>query len=108
MAGLSVIIRIMAERLLISQVAELLNRRPNTVRGWDRENLLPEDLKANRDEKGFRYWTYSQVEGIREWLKDTDRRPGRSLKNYNPSEEEIEQHILRSREARLRREEEDD
>lgn len=84
----------------ISEVARKLNRRPNTVREWDRDKHLPEHLRAHRMDNGWRYWTEVQIEGMRQWLTDTDRRPGKGLPNYQPTEEQREKHV---RTARTRR-----
>jgi hypothetical protein len=88
------------ERLYISDVAKALNRRPNTVRGWHRDGVLPTELQPNLDERAWRYWTPKQVEGIREWLVASDRRPGKALPNYNPSHEEALRHIEKARDSR--------
>lgn len=67
----------MAEkRLQIIDVAHSLGRVPHTLRVWEREGRLPAHLLPARDERGWRYWTPDQVEGIRQWLIDEDIRPG--------------------------------
>jgi hypothetical protein len=93
----------MSEELIsISEVCKMLNRRPNTVRGWDREGILPDHLKSTRMDNGWRGWTASQVEGLRQWLLDTDRRPGKGLPNYQPTEEEREKHVTTVRRKRTK------
>lgn len=64
------------KRLQIIDVAHSLGRVPHTVRVWEREGRLPEHLRPERDERGWRYWTEEQVEGIRQWLIDENIRPG--------------------------------
>lgn len=90
------------ERLSISEVAKRLNRRPNTVRGWDREGLLPEELKSHRDDNGWRFWLESQMPGLAQWIIDADRRPGKGLPNYKPTKEEAEAHVRTVRRKRTK------
>lgn len=79
------------ERIYIRDAAEILNRRMDTLRKWDRKHL-PEELRSHREESGrkWRYWTPKQIKGIFDWIEETDRRPGKGLPHWNPSEEEIE------------------
>lgn len=90
------------EQFSISDVCRKLNRRPNTVRGWDREGILPEHLKSKRMENGWRYWTQDQIDGLADWIRETDRRPGKGLPNYNPTEEEREKHVRTVRTRRTK------
>lgn len=64
------------KRLKINDVAHYLGRVPHTVRTWQREGRLPEHLLPQRDERGWRYWTEEQAEGIKQWLIEEDIRPG--------------------------------
>lgn len=64
------------KRLQIADVAHSLGRVSHTIRVWEREGRLPDDLLPQRDDRGWRYWTPEQVEGIRQWLIDEDIRPG--------------------------------
>lgn len=85
-------------RVYIREAAELLDRRIATLRHWDREDILPVDLRPERGTRGWRYWTESQVERIRDWMKDTDRRPGRNLSpNYGPDHPHNERQLKRMR-----------
>lgn len=86
------------ERIYIREAAQILNRRMDTLRKWDR-NELPKKLRAHREEDGrkWRYWTPAQIRGIFDWIKDTDRRPGKGLPHWNPSDEEIEDLIVKLR-----------
>lgn len=79
-----------ADRIYIREVAELLNRRMATLRKWERTGELPSHLRPHRGERGWRYWTPYQIEGIREWMKSTDRRPGKGLPHFHPTEKQIE------------------
>jgi len=84
------------DRWYISEVAKIVNRRPATVRQWDRDKVLPRRLRAKRDGRG-RWWTGAQVDGIIDWMRETDRRPGKTLQYYRPTEEEVDNHIERMR-----------
>lgn len=88
-------------RVYIRELAELVNRRIDTVRKWDR-NHLPKKLQSRRDGTGrnWRYWTPAQVKGIFEWIERTDRRPGKGLPHWNPSEDEIDALLERLRQPR--------
>ena len=70
----------MAERLYIGDLARELNRVPHTIRVWCYDERLPEDLMPARDENGWRWWTREQAEGIKQWIEDTDFRPGSYLR----------------------------
>lgn len=79
----------MSEKLLsIGEVAQRLDRVPHTVRVWEYSGRLPAHLMPQRDERGWRWWTEAQVEGIKKWLIDEDIRPGKGLraasKRINP------------------------
>lgn len=89
-----------AERIYIREAAELLNRRMATMRKWEQLGVLPAHLRPHRGHRGWRYWTPSQIQGIREWLRETDRRPGKGLPHYNPTEEELDKAILSMRAPR--------
>lgn len=66
----------MNKRLQIIDVAHELDRVPHTLRTWEREGRLPEELLPHRDERGWRYWTEDQVEGLKKWIIDEQIRPG--------------------------------
>lgn len=85
------------DRIYIRDAAELLNRRMGTLRKWENQNILPPHLKSHRGHRGWRYWTAEQVEGIREWLRDTDRRPGKGLPHYNPTDEALDRALAAMR-----------
>lgn len=88
------------EIFYISELADFLDRRPNTVRGWERDGLLPESCRSTRDDKGWRYWTRAQAEEIKHWIEATDRRPGKGLSHYKPTPEQIASHIAKTRSPR--------
>jgi len=80
-------------RVFIVELADLINRRPATIRGWDRTGILPANARPERNERGWRYWTEEQVPIIKQWIRDQELRPGKGLSHYNPSPEEVEAHI---------------
>ena len=71
-----------------------------TLRKWEHLGVLPENLRPQRGLRGWRYWTESQVEGLKEWLKETERWPGKGLPYYNPTDEKIDQAIAMMRKPR--------
>lgn len=81
----------------IGQTAEQLNRKPGTIRKWEREGLLPDDCVPTRDSRGRRFFTPDQIDKIRQWIIDTDRRAGKGLPYYDPSFEEVEQQVIKMR-----------
>ena len=90
-----------ADHVYIGEAAELLDRRVGTIRKWHREGRLPEELQPQRDERDRRYWTRAQVEGLREWMIETDMRPGKGLPtNQNPDPERVKDHLRKLRRPR--------
>lgn len=86
------------ERLYIGTVAEMVDRKPGTIRKWEAEGVLPEALCPLRDERGRRYFRSDQVELIRQWIIDEDRRPGKGLASYrSPSPEKVAEHLANIR-----------
>jgi DNA-binding transcriptional MerR regulator len=65
----------------ISEVAEALGRVPHTIRVWGYQNRLPVHLQPSRNKRGWRVWTKSQVEGLKEWIIEADMTPGKGLRN---------------------------
>lgn len=90
------------ERVYIKKAAELLNRRMDTLRRWELRDELPEHLRPYREPTGrrWRYWTLEQIEGIKNWMKETDRRPGKGLPYYDPDEEQVEAQLEAMRKPR--------
>jgi hypothetical protein len=81
------------QHIYIREAAELLKRRMGTLRKWDVEKILPEDLRPHRGERGWRFWTKEQIEGIKEWLRETERYSGNALPHYNPTEKKLNEAI---------------
>lgn len=92
------------QRIYIREAAELLNRRMATLRKWEQLGVLPEDLVPHRGTRGWRYWTPEQINGIRQWIRETDRRPGKGLPHYNPTEKELDKAIEAMRTPRSKTE----
>jgi hypothetical protein len=82
-----------ADRIYIREAAEMLNRRPATLRMWEREDLLPKRLRSHRSERGWRYWLPDQIQDIGKWMIDEDMRPGRGLEHYHPTPEKLAAHL---------------
>lgn len=91
---------LVADRLSIGDLAAKVNRRPHTIRQWERENLLPVKLVPRRDDRGRRYWTEHQAEEILLWMVRKDMRPGKGLKHYKPTPEQLNRHLERQRRPR--------
>lgn len=79
----------------IGQLSERINRRAATIRMWEHEGLLPEQLRGLRDARGWRWWSAEQVEAIREW--SAGRYPGSSLSWYHPTRDQVDGTIERMR-----------
>lgn len=88
------------ERIYIREAALELNRQMGTLRKWEQLGLLPDDLLPQRGERGWRYWTREQLDGLKAWIKETDRRPGKGLPNYDPDEAELDRAIAAMRKPR--------
>lgn len=88
------------ERIYIREAAAALNRRISTLRKWEQLGVLPDHLWPQRGQRGWRYWTPEQIEGIKEWIRDTDRRPGKGLAHYDPTEAELNRAIAAMRTKR--------
>lgn len=80
-------------KVYIREAADLLNRRMATLRKWEQLDVLPAHLRPHRGARGWRYWTPEQIEGLRDWIRETDRRPGKGLPHYNPTERELDRAI---------------
>ncbi len=88
----------MAERrVYIAELAEIVNRRRQTIRGWE-EKLPSEHLPARDSPTGWRYWTEEQVDGIKEWMIGNCMSPGSGL-GIPAEREEAMLGILRGRAA---------
>jgi hypothetical protein len=69
-------------RYYIDELSSIVNRKPDTIRKWERADMLPQHLKPKRGTRDWRYWTDKQVfgpRGILHWMKKNDIRPGAYL-----------------------------
>jgi len=89
-----------AERVYIREAAQLLDRRMATLRKWEQTGELPAHLRPHRGDREWRYWTPDQIEGIKEWMKETDRRPGKGLPHFNPTQAAIDKALANMRRPR--------
>src|SRR5690606_38407703 len=81
----------------IREAAEFLNRRPATLRMWEREGKLPKGLRPRRNSRGWREWTKAQLEEIkREWMPKHAVQ-GSGLPHYEPDPEEMEKRLAERR-----------
>jgi hypothetical protein len=87
-------------RIYLKEMAEQIDRRMTTVRLWERNGVLPEDLQARRDERNWRYWTPAQVKRIRAWMKNEGRAPGSGLRNVKPSDAQTQKILAGLRQPR--------
>lgn len=87
------------DRIYIREAAVMLNRRMGTLRKWDQTGVLPEHLRPHRGHGGsnWRFWTGEQIDGIRDWIRETERYTGKALPYYNPTEKELDEAIKKMR-----------
>lgn len=90
-------------RIYLRELADQIDRRMNTIRLWERDGVLPEDLLPHRDERQWRYWTPQQVKRIKAWMKREGRAPGIGLRNVTPSPEKTQQILSSLRQPRPER-----
>lgn len=88
------------DRVYLGELARELDRREGTIRGWEADGILPKKLLPKRDERGWRYWTKTQVKQIREWMVRAKRIPGAGLRNYNPTPKQVGEILERMRAPR--------
>lgn len=79
------------DHVYIREAADILNRRMGTLRKWEQTGVLPKELRPSRGDRGWRFWTREQIEGMKEWIRETQRYSGRALQGYNPTEAELDQ-----------------
>ncbi len=79
-----------SRHVYIREASDILMRRMSTLRKWEQLDVLPEHLRSQRGIRNWRYWTMDQIEGIKEWMRETDRRSGNALAHWNPTEKELE------------------
>jgi len=89
-----------ATRIYIREASEIFNRRMGTIRRWEQEKVLPPHLMPQRGYRGWRYWTEPQISQIKQWIIDSDRRPGKGLPHYNPTEKDLDRAIEMMRKPR--------
>jgi hypothetical protein len=88
-------------RFYIDELSVIVNRKPDTIRKWERVGMLPEHLLPKRGTRDWRYWTDKQVfgpRGILAWMKKNDIRPGA----YLTAADHEEQHIANMRRPRMK------
>ncbi len=64
----------------ISEVAKEVNRAIHTIRVWGYQDVLPESLRPTRNARGWRVWSKDQIEGLKKWIIDEDRTPGKAFR----------------------------
>ncbi len=94
------------ERVYIREAAHLLDRKMATVRKWESLGVLPKHLLPKRDNRGWRYWSREQVSQINDWVQSTDRRPGKGLPYWKPTEKQVAEAMRKMRRPRKPTEEE--
>lgn len=80
----------------MTELCQILDREPGTIRGWEASKKLPKSLLPKRDDRNHRYWTPAQVHGSRgllRWMERNDMRPGKLM--TDPSKESQHVHNLR-------------
>ena len=92
------------EQIYINDAADQLGRRPATIRDWERRGLLPKYLMSNRNDRGWRFWTPKQIEGLKAWMERKDMRPGKGLPHYKPDAATVVKHIQGQRKPRKKTE----
>ncbi len=90
-------------KIFIVELAEAVNRRPATIRQWERSGILPDSLCPKRSDRGWRYWSENQIQLIKDWMERLDLRPGKGLGHYNPSAETLAGHLEGQRRPRKNR-----
>src|SRR4051794_19077260 len=68
-----------SKQVFIRDLARIVDREVGTIRGWERDERLPKKLMPKRNDRGWRYWSPAQVEGIKAWMEKNDMRPGNAL-----------------------------
>jgi hypothetical protein len=96
-------------RVYMSELEELLGRKRATIRKWERDGILPDRLQPQRDEVDWRFWTWDQVIGIAEWIRDEELYPGKGFmsdkvaKRYRREAEKLVTKIRRKAEKAQRK-----
>ena|SRR5581483_5865536 len=79
----------------IGELSRRINRRPATIRQWEREGYLPAKLHGKRDGRRWRWWTETQALAIEEFARG--RYPGSGLPGFHPTPEEVDALLERMR-----------
>ena len=90
-------------RVYLRDLAQELNRSPHTIRSWETEGILPKSLLPKRDKRGWRYWTPSQVDKVKAWMRANRRAPGAGLNHFQPSTAKAQEMLVSLREPRQRK-----
>lgn len=99
-----VALAIIQRPVYISELAAIIDRRPNTVRGWLRDERLPAELRPQRrGETGWRCWTVEQVTGILAWMSRERMVPGSGLTHFDPDPAKVDELLAGLRRPRLDR-----
>lgn len=62
--------------IYIGDLSSLVDRSIATIREWDRDQVLPRELRPRRDSRGRRYWVRSQIAPLRAWIASRQVVPG--------------------------------
>jgi hypothetical protein len=92
----------MAQELVtIREVAAAIDRKPATLRDWERRGILPKSLRpVARNSRRWRCWRPEQVEGIKQWMEERNIYPGKGLSHYQPDTAKMHQHLEAMRRPR--------
>jgi hypothetical protein len=90
----------MPKRIYMRELSKQIDRNSHTIRGWERDKILPRGLVPHRDDKGWRYWTDSQVVKMKEWMGTNGMAPGKGLSGFTPSVEKVQEMMTKLREPR--------
>ena len=66
-------------RVYIDELGAIIHRKVNTIRKWEKTGRLPAELTPKRGTRKWRYWNFSRVKKIIEWMEQNNMRPGRLL-----------------------------
>lgn len=94
------------KRVYMRQLAEILDRSSHTIRGWERDGILPKALRPSRDEKNWRYWTPAQAMKIKAWMTAQNMQPGKGLSGFSPDGDQVDvmmSQLRRPRDIELKR-----
>ena len=81
----------------IVELSSIVNRRPATIRNWERRGIMPQELLPQRDDRGWRWWTSEQARGIVAWILQERMWPGKGLPHYKPDQERVAAHVEKMR-----------